>query len=71
MREGDLMADECPPLELLCAFIDCNVTEEDRAGVVHHLVRCQACYELVVSVIKSMREVPDPVIPPPVKGERQ
>jgi hypothetical protein len=58
------MADECPSLELLCAFIDCNVTEEELAQLEHHLVKCNSCLGLVADVIKSMRDVPDPEIPP-------
>ena len=58
------MADECPPLELLCAFIDCNVTQGELALLEAHLVSCGSCRETVASVIKSMEAVPDPVIPP-------
>jgi hypothetical protein len=58
------MADGCPSLELLCAFIDCNVTPEELAFLEHHLVRCDSCREIVVDVIKSQRDVPDPVLPP-------
>ena len=59
------MADECPSLELLCAFIDCNVTTEEQSFVEHHLVECDSCLETVSQVIKSMRDVPDPILPPP------
>lgn len=59
------MPDSCPSLELLCAFIDCNVTQEEQQLLEHHLVECDSCRAIVSRVIKSMREVPDPIFPPP------
>jgi putative zinc finger protein len=63
------MADECPSPELLCAFIDSNVTPEEQLFIENHLVRCDACLNIASSVIKSIRGVPDPIPPPVEKNE--
>jgi hypothetical protein len=63
------MADGCPSLELLCVYIDCNVTPEERAFVERHLIECDSCLDLVAEVIKSKRDIPDPVLPP-VEGRK-
>src|SRR5262245_53860886 len=41
MRTG---MNECPPLELIAAYLDQRLTERERAEVTKHLAECEDCY---------------------------
>jgi hypothetical protein len=38
------LADTCPPLEDIAAFLDGTLSEGDRARVISHLADCSSCY---------------------------
>lgn len=61
------MANDCPPIELLAAYIDHNVTPEERATVETHMVECAICRKTVVLTVKSLTIIPDPVLPDPAR----
>jgi hypothetical protein len=46
-------ADECPSDEVLSAFVDGTLDEQERDAVVSHLSHCDKCYE-VVSLAREM-----------------
>jgi len=46
-------ANECPSDEVLSAFIDGTLNEQERDAVVDHLTHCDKCYE-VVSLARQM-----------------
>jgi hypothetical protein len=45
--------DECPSDEMLSAFVDGTLNEQERDAVVGHLTHCDKCYE-VVSMAREM-----------------
>jgi hypothetical protein len=47
--------DECPSDEVLSAFVDGTLNEQERDAVVGHLTHCDKCYE-VVSLAREMVE---------------
>lgn len=53
------MADSCPHTELLAAYVDENVTQEERTLIDAHLVDCERCLDLVAFVIASKVATPD------------
>ena len=58
--EGGILANQCPDIELLAAYIDENVSVEERRLVDAHLVDCERCLEVVAFVIASKVAIPDP-----------
>ena len=57
------MADLCPDIELLAAYIDENVTPEEHELIETHLDGCARCLDIVTFVIASKVAIPDPVPP--------
>jgi len=53
--KSDAIADQCPPLEDLSAFIDGTLDEQRRDTIMGHLSHCDKCYE-VVSMAREMVE---------------
>lgn len=51
--KGSARADECPSDEVLSAFVDGTLNEQERDAVVGHLTHCDKCYE-VVSLAREM-----------------
>jgi hypothetical protein len=51
--KSDAIADQCPPLEDLSAFIDDTLDEQGRDAILGHLAHCDKCYE-VVSIAREM-----------------
>jgi hypothetical protein len=47
--------DQCPSDEVLSAFVDGTLNEQEREAVVGHLTHCNNCYE-VVSLAREMVE---------------
>lgn len=57
------MAEPCPDIEVLAAYVDENVTREEQRLVDAHLVDCERCLDVVTFVIASKVAIPDPVPP--------
>lgn len=55
------MADDCPPIELLSAYLDQNLPSDQKASTEAHLVECPLCRKTLALAIKSERTVPDPI----------
>lgn len=61
------MKDDCPSIEHLSAYIDQNVTAEEREAIEAHLVECAICRKTVALTIKSQIAAPDPTMPNPAR----
>lgn len=61
-----MLANSCPQTELLAAYVDENVTQEERMLIDAHLVDCERCLDVVAFAIASKVAIPDPV---PTNGE--
>lgn len=59
------MGDDCPSIESLAAYIDHNLTVNERERIEAHLICCPPCRKTIALVIKSQATVPDPVLPDP------
>ena len=59
------MAEGCPPLELLSAYIDRSLASDQKESIETHLVKCLLCRKTVALAIKSQRIVPDPICSDP------
>jgi len=49
-------ADECPSDEVLSAFVDGTLKEQERETVVGHLAHCDKCYEIVSLAREMVKE---------------
>jgi predicted anti-sigma-YlaC factor YlaD len=50
------MPSDCPPLELLAAFLDHELRPEEQAAVEHHLAECRTCREVIKAALPSEDE---------------
>jgi hypothetical protein len=41
------MSSDCPPLEILSAYLEHALTAEEQEAVEHHLVGCWKCREIL------------------------
>jgi hypothetical protein len=55
--------DQCPDIGSLAVYLEHKLSTEKTARMESHFVSCRRCRQIIVSVIKSESEVPDPVIP--------
>ncbi|HUK91824.1 MAG TPA: zf-HC2 domain-containing protein [Blastocatellia bacterium] len=56
--EGE-MADECPEIEVLTAYVEGAVSPRQKAYLESHLAWCSACRGLVGMLVRSKSFVPD------------
>jgi hypothetical protein len=52
-----MSASEHPTIELLAAFVQNAVTDQERAYIEQHLVNCRTCRETVAEFLRN--QVPD------------
>jgi hypothetical protein len=57
------LKDPCPDIEDLAVYLEHKLSTEETARMESHFVGCRRCREVIVSVVKSESEVPDPIIP--------
>lgn len=60
MSRDETVDMSCPELELLAAFVEGNVSSDERSAIESHLKQCPRCFDIVASVVESMIIVPDP-----------
>jgi len=61
--EGEILAEPCPDIELLAAYIDENITPQEHEFIERHLDGCARCLDIVAFVIASKVSIPDPIPP--------
>lgn len=47
------MPTQCPNTEVLAAYLDRNLTSQERSLVEKHLIACAKCRHIVAQVVKS------------------
>lgn len=53
------VAETCPPLEDIAAFLDGKLSEKERARVVAHLADCESCYAVFAGAARFQLEEED------------
>ncbi|HEY6330111.1 MAG TPA: zf-HC2 domain-containing protein [Blastocatellia bacterium] len=54
------MADNCPELEVLRAYVEGNISPRQRVYMESHLRWCKSCQGMVGVMMRSKTFVPDP-----------
>ena len=52
MKDLEEMPAQCPTTEVLAAYLDRNLINEERSLVEKHLVACSKCRHVVAQVVK-------------------
>lgn len=58
------MVEVCPEIEMLAAYVDHNLTLDERCHVEAHLILCRQCRKIVVMTFKTKATIEDPPVPP-------
>jgi anti-sigma factor RsiW len=59
------VADDCPTVEALAAYVDHNLNATERSVIEAHLNRCLICRRTVALVLKSQITISDPAVSNP------
>jgi predicted anti-sigma-YlaC factor YlaD len=51
---------DCPPLEMLAAHLEGNLTEQESSSIEAHFLWCGRCRKLISRALKSE----SPIVPP-------
>lgn len=57
--DGKNLQEQCPGPEGLGAYVDGNLTSEEKAFIESHLTKCKHCRSVMELVIESKSELPN------------
>lgn len=63
-KNEEFNENDCPDSNLLAAFVDGNITWDERKKLLSHLRQCKTCYQIVADAVILSRDLA-PLIPEP------
>ena len=52
---------DCPPLEMLAAYLEGKLTGQEMSSIEAHFLRCSKCRKLISRALKSESPIPPPM----------
>src|SRR5438045_9416909 len=64
LRDDEVgVAEECPELEMLAAYVDHNLMAREQRLIEAHLLVCKRCRQTVVQTFRMKAAIADPPLP--------